>query len=209
MGHIITANSYASLWRRELKQKSNKREQRRVQQRQKHMKRNLIWGGGGIAVLALIGFIVWQGMRPRPGVDIPIMTSTHIPVDSDPGEYNSDPPTSGPHFPEPTQAGFYDTNIYQYPAGYLVHNLEHGYVVFWYNCTRLSESACSELRSQIKTVMDEVNNVKVVAYPWDSIDVPVAMASWGRLQNMETFNVAEARAFYKANLNRSPEPGAP
>jgi hypothetical protein len=137
------------------------------------------------------------------------MTTTHIPADSDPGEYNSDPPTSGPHYPSEAQAGFYDTNSYQYPAAYLVHNLEHGYIIFWYNCGLLDEAACTDLKAQIKSVMDEVNNVKVIAYPWDSLDVPVAMTSWGRLQKMETFDAEQARAFYKNNLNRSPEPGAP
>ena len=137
------------------------------------------------------------------------MTSTHIAVDSDPGEYNSDPPTSGPHYPNEAQVGFYDTNSYQYPAGYLIHNLEHGYIIFWYNCGLLDEAACTDLKSQIKSVMDEVNNVKVIAYPWDSLDVPVAMTSWGRLQKMETFDAVQARTFYTTNLNKSPEPNAP
>ena len=190
-------------------QKLGKREQRRALQRQQRMKGTFIWGGMGLAVLAVVGVIIWQGVRPRPGEEIPIMTSTHITVDSDPGKYNSDPPTSGPHYPEEAQAGFYDTNIYQYPAGRLVHNLEHGYVIFWYNCAKLSESACSELKSQIKVVMDEVNNIKVIAYPWDSIDVPIVLTSWGRLQKMETFDAAQARVFYKNNLNHSPEPAAP
>ncbi len=190
-------------------QKLGKREQRRTRQRQQQMKGSLIWGGVGIAALAIIGFIVWQGARPAAGEKISILSSSHITVDSDPGKYNSDPPTSGPHYPEEAQAGFHETNIYQYPAAYLVHNLEHGYIIFWYNCTDLSESACSELKSQIKTVIDEVNNVKVIAYPWDSLDVPVVMTSWGRLQKMETFDAAQARAFYKTNLNRSPEPNAP
>jgi len=173
------------------------------------MRSILIWGGLGLALLAVIGAIIWQDARPRPGEEIPIMSTSHIPVDSDPGKYNSDPPTSGPHYPEEAQVGFYDTNIYQYPAGHLVHNLEHGYVIFWYNCANLSESVCSELKSQIKAIMDEVNNVKVIAYPWASIEVPVVMTSWGRLQKMETFDAAQARAFYKNNLNHSPEPGAP
>ena len=190
-------------------QKRSKREQRRVQERQQQMKGRLIWSGLGFGVLAIIGLFVWQGVRPRPGQEIPIMTSTHIPVDSDPGEYNSDPPTSGPHYPDEAQAGFYDTNSYQYPAGYLIHNLEHGYIIYWYNCGLLDEAACTDLKSQIKSVMDEVNNVKVIAYPWDSLDVPVAMTSWGRLQKMETFDAVQARAFYKSNLNRSPEPNAP
>lgn len=190
-------------------QKPSKREQRRVQQRRQQTRHNLIWGVLGVGVLAVISVFVWQGVQPRAGEEIPIMSSSHITLDSEPGKYNSDPPTSGPHYPNEAQAGFYDTNIYQYPAGYLVHNLEHGYIIFWYNCARLSESACSELKSQIKAVMDEVNNVKVIAYPWDSIDVPVVMTSWGRLQKVETFDAAQARAFYKTNLNRSPEPGAP
>ena len=190
-------------------EKSRKREQIRARQRRQQIRGYIIWGVIGLAVLAVIGAIVWQGVRPRTGEEIPIMSSSHIPVDSDPGQYNSDPPTSGPHYPEPAQAGFYDTNIYQNPASYLVHSLEHGYVVFWYNCADLSESACSELKSKIKGVMDEVNNVKAIAYPWDSIDVPVAITSWGRLQKMETFDAAQARTFYKTNLNRSPEPNAP
>lgn len=190
-------------------QKAGKREQRRAQQRRQQVRTKLIWSGLGLGVLAIIGFMVWQGVRPRIGEEIPIMTSPHIPPDSDPGEYNSDPPTSGPHYSNEAQAGFYDANSYQYPAGYLVHNLEHGYIIYWYNCGLLDEAACSDLKSQIKSVMDEFNNVKVIAYPWDSLDVPVAMTSWGRLEKMETFNAAQARAFYRSNLNRSPEPGAP
>ncbi len=190
-------------------QRSSKREQRRVQQRRQQMRNNLIWGVLGAGILAVIGLFVWQGVRPQAGEEIPIMSSAHIAVDSDPGTYNSDPPTSGPHYPNEAQAGFHETNTYEYPAGYLVHNLEHGYVIFWYNCANLSESACTELKSQIKAVMDQVNNVKVIAYPWDSIDVPVVMTSWGRLQKMETFDASQARAFYKTNLNRSPEPNAP
>lgn len=190
-------------------QKSTKREQRRARQRQQQLMRNLIWSGVAIGVLAVIGFIVWQGVQPRPGETIPIMASNHIPLDSNPGEYNSDPPTSGPHYPEEAQAGFYDTNIYQYPAGYLVHNLEHGYVIFWYNCARLDEATCADLKSQIKSVMDEVNNFKVIAYPWDTLDVPVAITSWGRLLKREVFDATQALAFYQSNLNKAPEPGAP
>jgi len=189
--------------------KSGKREKIRARQRRQQMKGNLIWGGLGLGVLAIIGFIIWQGLRPRQGEEIPIMTSAHIEVDSDPGTYNSDPPTSGPHYPDEAQAGFHETNSYLYPAGYLVHNLEHGYIIFWYNCGLLEEAACADLESQIKSVMDEFNNVKVIAYPWDSIDVPVAMTSWGSLLNMESFDAAQARAFYKTNLNKSPEPNAP
>lgn len=188
-----------------------KRQQARERQRRQKLRTTLIWAGAGLAVLAILGIIIWQGVRPAAGESVPVManSSTHIERDSDPGEYNSDPPTSGPHYGEEADAGFYDTNIYTYPAGYLVHNLEHGYVIFWYNCDNLSESACEDLKTQIKSVMDDLGRTKLIAYPWPSLDVPVAMTSWGRLQKFETFDPAMAKAFYRANLNRAPEPLAP
>ena len=187
-----------------------KREERRARNRRQKTVNGLIWGGIGVVVLGIIGFFVWQSVKPAAGESFPIMTSSpHIDQDTDPGTYNSDPPTSGLHYPQEATAGFFDTNIYTYPAGYLVHNLEHGYIIYWYNCDLLSESACSELKTQIKSVIDELGSVKVIAYPWPSIDVPVVATSWGRLQKFETFNSDQARAFYRANLNKAPEPNAP
>ena len=186
-----------------------KRQQRARNQRQKLVS-NLIWGGITVVVLAVLGFMIWQGVRPPAGESFPIMTSSpHIDLDTDPGQYNSDPPTSGLHYAQEANTGFYEDNIYTYPAGYLVHNLEHGYVIFWYNCDLLDESSCSELKSQIRSVMDELGGTKLIAYPWDSIDVPLVMTSWGRLQRFETFDAEQARAFYRANLNKAPEPNAP
>jgi len=189
----------------------SKRQQVHERQRKQKLRSNLIWGAGGLVVLAIIGLIVWQGARPAEGESIPIMarSSAHVDVDSDPGQYNSDPPTSGPHYPEEAEAGFFDENIYKFPAGYLIHNLEHGYVIFWYNCDLLDESACTELKSQIYAVMDELGGAKMIAYPWPSLDVPLAMTSWGRLQKFEAFDAQAAKAFYRANLNRAPEPNAP
>ena len=171
---------------------------------------SLIWGGIGVAVLALLSFIIYQGVKPAAGETVPVMVSDpHIPTNSDPGQYNSDPPTSGLHYADTLQAGFYETNDYPFPAGYLVHNLEHGYVIFWYNCDLLDETGCTELKSQIRSVISELGGVKLIAYPWNSIDVPLVMTTWGRLQRFQTFDAEQAKSFYRANLNRAPEPNAP
>ena len=189
--------------------KSNRQKMHERQRKQK-IRINLIWGGIGAVVLAIIGLIIWQGVRPAAGESIPIMVSDpHISVDSDPGQYNSDPPTSGPHYAEEARAGFFDDNNYQFPAGYLVHNLEHGYVIFWYNCDILDESGCTNLKEQIKTTIDDLGGVKLIAYPWPSLDIPLVMTSWGRLQRFETFDAEQAKAFYRSNLNKAPEPDAP
>ena len=187
-----------------------KRQQRRERNRRQTLFSNLIWGGIGVGIVAILGFIVWQGVRPAAGGSIPIMTSSpHIDLDTDPGQYNSNPPTSGLHYANEANAGFFDENIYTYPTGYLVHNLEHGYVIFWYNCDLLDEAGCSNLKSQIRSAMDELGGTKLIAYPWKSIDVPLVMTSWGRLQRFETFDAEQAKAFYRANLNKAPEPNAP
>ena len=189
--------------------KSNRQKMHERQRKQK-LRTNLIWSGIGVVILAIVGLVVWQGVRPAAGESVQIMVSDpHIPVDSDPGQYNSDPPTSGPHYPEEAQKGFYESNIYTYPAAYLVHNLEHGYVIFWYNCDLLDESGCANLKEQIRTTIDELGGTKLIAYPWNTIDVPLVLTSWGRLQRFETFDAEQAKAFYRANLNKAPEPNAP
>ena len=188
----------------------NKRQQIRERNRKQKRTANFIWGGIGVAVIAVLGFIIWQSVRPAAGGSIPEMISSpHIPSDTDPGQYNSDPPTSGLHYAEEANAGFYDDNIYTFPAGYLVHNLEHGYVIFWYNCELLDEAACTDLKTQISSVMDELGGTKLIAYPWPSLDVPLVMTSWGRMEKFESFDADKAKAFYRANLNKAPEPNAP
>ena len=188
----------------------NKRQQIRERNRKQKRTANFIWGGIGVVVLAIIGIIIWQGVKPAAGESIPVMLSSpHIPTDTDPGKYNSDPPTSGPHYAEEARAGFFDSNNYTFPAGYLVHNLEHGYVIFWYNCDLLDEAGCIDLKEQIQSVMDNLGGAKLIAYPWPSLDVPLVMTSWGRLEKFEGFDADKAKAFYRANLNRAPEPDAP
>jgi len=186
------------------------RQQLRERNRKQKINASLVWGAVGIAIIEIIGLIIWQGVRPAAGEAVSIMISSpHIPLDTDPGQYNSNPPTSGLHYANELNARFYETNEYTFPAAYLVHNLEHGYVIFWYNCDLISESACTDLKTQIKSVMDELGGTKLIAYPWPSIDVPVVITSWGRLQKFESFDTDQVKAFYRANLNRSPEPNAP
>ena len=96
-----------------------------------------------------------------------------------------------------------------FPAGYIIHSLEHGYVVLWYNCSLLNEQLCDELKVDIQNVLDEANNFKVIAFPSETIDVPVVMTSWGRIQKVEDFDTALASEFVGSNRNKAPEPNAP
>lgn len=186
------------------------------QEKRKKSKRNsrLIWGSVAVIVVGILGYAMWVAFRPSYGESIPVMAdSNHVGEGEDPGPYSSNPPTSGPHYANEFNAGFYDgadvSSLPEYPAGYLVHNLEHGYVIFWYNCDLLDEQSCTVLKSQIQSVMDKFNGVKLIAFPWESIEVPVVMTSWGKLQEFDEFDENQAATFVGRNRNRAPEPNAP
>jgi len=192
---------------------SSKREQNRLRQRRQKWINFGIIGGVSIVVLGILGTILWQAVKPAAGetVSIPAGYENHVEIGT-PLSYPSDPPAGGRHYAEEFGNGFYDeATLPQKPGdlkGYLVHNLEHGYVIFWYNCAKLDDSACNNLKSQIKVVMDTKNNFKLIAVPWKSTDSPLVMTSWGRLQRFEKFDEGMVRAFIDNNLNRAPEPDA-
>lgn len=194
--------------------KSNRNQRRTRHQRQK-TNRKLVWIGVGVIVVVVIGFVIWQIVRPSAGESIPILASSgeHVPEGDDPGPFITDPPTSGPHYASEFEAGFYESSDPQvnvpYPEGYLIHNLEHGYVIFWYNCEIITEGACSNLKGGILNVMSEFNNFKLIAFPWSTADAPLVMTSWGQLQEFQAYDAERARNFIRSNRNRAPEPNAP
>lgn len=167
---------------------------------------------GVLIALAVVGaglVVYLAASKGQAGQAIPVMSDTsHIPEGSDPNPYNSNPPTSGIHYAVDLEPDFYNDNSFTYPEGYLVHNLEHGYVIFWYNCSTLSTGVCDTLKMQIKGVMDEKDNYKLIAYPWEKTDIPLVLTSWGRLLEMPVFDRKAALDFIARNLNHAPEPMA-
>jgi hypothetical protein len=49
----------------------------------------------------------------------------------------------------------------------------------------------------------------LIAFPWELIDVPVVMTSWGHRQRFERFDSNRASEFIERNRNQAPEPNAP
>lgn len=189
------------------------KEIRRRERNRKQLVSGLFLSAVAILVAVALGYVVWEGLSPKPGVSIQVMTSTrHIEVGEQHEAYNSDPPTSGPHYAQPASAGFYDEAL---PDEQLVHNLEHGYVVIWYNCKGLEETACEALKTQIRSVMDQAGGVgissttKLIAVPRSSLPGTLAASSWGRLYEPESFRPDELLFFIKEFRNKAPEPNAP
>jgi hypothetical protein len=198
--------------------RGEKDKERRARQKRRKLVSRLIWGGAGLIAVILVGFFIWRTAAqskpngPEVGQVIPVTSRDHIPDGTTPGPYPSDPPAGGNHYAETLPTKFYQeadvASLPAHPEGYLVHNLEHGYIIFWYNCQSVSSADCTSLKKDIQTVMNENGNVKVIAFPWKSLDVPLVMTSWGRLERFKSPNLGLMRQFVTRNLNQSPEPDA-
>lgn len=137
--------------------------------------------------------------KPLSGTEVPIQGAGHVP-DGTQIQYNSNPPTSGPHYNNPQPAGIYDNPV---PDGNLVHSMEHGAGILWYR-PDLSKDTLEAL----KQVFDSANVSKKIMVPRSSLDVQVALTSWGRLLKIEQFEASDSakiKQFLETNEDRGPE----
>lgn len=88
----------------------------------------------GIASVLFLAFLAWlfatSSSKPKPGERFTDQGADHL-TDISGIAYNSNPPTSGSHFPVWAKRGVYDRVL---SDGHLIHSLEHGYIVISYNC---------------------------------------------------------------------------
>lgn len=130
------------------------------------------------------------------GEAIPDQGRQHVP-DGTKEDYNSNPPTSGPHFANSQPGGIYENKI---PDGNLIHSMEHGAVILWYR----SDIPATE-SGQLKSIFSSVSAFKKIMVPRDNLDVPVALTSWGRLLKLQTIDERQIKAFMETNEDRGPE----
>jgi hypothetical protein len=185
---------------------AGKREKRRSRSSASRGNSPLLYAVGALLLIIILVVVLSVDFNPIGERVEEMPSSDHVAKGTNPGPYNSIPPTSGMHYEEHFTSEFFNENEYEFPEGFLVHNLEHGYVIFWYNCELLDEIGCAELKDQIQAVMTRVNMDKVIAYPWQKIDQPVVMTSWGRLLRFDEFDQQLAYRYARKYHNKAPEP---
>ena len=122
----------------------------------------------------------------------------HFPPGQTYDNYNSNPPTSGPHASVPAQPGISDLPV---PKETSVHNMEHGQVVVWYNCSGgpqpLSDAACGELRDELGVIVTEANQrgKRVLMTPYANMGQRIALTAWQFLDAFDDFDAQRARTF--------------
>jgi hypothetical protein len=197
--------------------KTSRQTKRETQKKKRKQQKILVYVGWGLGITAVVVIIIFLASKlPNSGGlmgdAVAIPSRAHVSTDTPPGPYNSNPPAGGSHYASDFQEKFYQESdlatLPKYPVGYLVHSLEHGYVIFWYNC-QASNVNCSNLKQTIQNVMNETGNTKLIAFPWSDMDVPLAMTSWGRILKFTEPDPALMKQFVERNRYQAPEPNAP
>lgn len=131
----------------------------------------------------------------------------HVPVDSE-VQYNSEPPSIGDHYGSWMGWGFYDLEL---EARYFVHNMEHGGLVFLYNCDKLADpSQCDAFIQPIKDWIlaqpeDDGGAFRFVFGKRAALDVPFAAAAWGWTLRSTCVDTDALTEFKAARYRKGPE----
>ncbi len=124
-------------------------------------------------------------------------TAGHVSIDVDyVADGNSDPPTGGPHWSgdcgsDPSEApafcGPAPWGIYREPwePETLVHNMEHGGLVVWYNTT--NQDVIEEIEELVEDRLGDGDILVMAPYP-EMDEEQIAITSWSRI---DSFAVSE------------------
>lgn len=163
----------------------------------------LVWGAAGLLILAVIGVVV-AANRPvaGPGERVPVLANrSHIPPGTMTTEYNSNPPTSGPHWATTATWGVHTEVL---PDELLVHNLEHAGVWISYK-----DPKDTELAANLAAIAGRYRT-KVVVTPRPKNDAPIAVAAWGRLLKLQSYDEDQIVRFINAYRTKvGPERNVP
>ena len=211
---------------KKLQEKQRKRladQARRAQQKQAARRSNLVTAGIAVLVIGVVAILILNDQKassiPVPqGVSAseagcgPVETydevsQEHIEVGARHEDYNSSPPTSGPHYAVPADPGFYPSPL---PPEQLVHNLEHGQIVIWYR-PDASEATVEGLQALVESANQRARDSGLVepllAAPYDDIgdDFEYVLTAWTHSQSCLDYSRPAIDDFRADFQGRGPE----
>ena len=154
----------------------------------------------------------------------PLQPAQHVAIGTD-VQYDSNPPSSGPHYPIWAAFQEFTTPV---DRRYYVHDLEHGAVVFVYNCALLPDGGVGTgdggsggecdaivqaLRNAVAAIPDdplctsagEGVRVRAVITPDPLLDVPLAAAAWGWTYRATCIDPPSLATFAQQHYGQGPE----
>ncbi len=113
-------------------------------------------------------------------------------------DYDTLPPPGGPHDPCWVPWRVYDRAI---RTERWVHNLEHGGLVFLYNCPE----GCVDDVEELTAFVESLPPGRAVLAPYAEMDRRVAALAWGARLLTDCVDTTALRAFYDESVGRAPE----
>jgi hypothetical protein len=148
--------------------------------------------GAGVVALIAVPIVISTSQRTSvPGETFASQGNAHIAEGDTTADYNSDPPTSGPHWETMANWGSYDFVV---PDQVLLHNLEDGGVILWY-----THGSREENRARIGQLEEVARGFeRVIIAPREDLEAPFAATAWERRQLFNTVDQAAMRTFIEA-----------
>ena len=89
----------------------------------------------------------------------------------------------------------------------MIHNLEHGGIVIWYQPAQLDAAGLAALTAFV-TQQVATERFKVILVPWGGADFghPIAVTAWNWLLYLDTADIDAVRGFLDAHYGNAPEP---
>jgi hypothetical protein len=168
-------------------------------------------GGGGSSNAGAGGTASDAGLPPGVGpcnariVESPPTSAVHQLLCTDIA-YSTNPPSGGDHYGVWAAFQSYDTPV---RPGFLVHSLEHGAVVFWYNCPEGCADEVAEVEAFIAALPEDPLCTSVprraALVPYPELGSRWAASAWGFALTADCFDADEFGSFYTEHTARGPE----
>lgn len=168
-----------------------------------------IIGIGALIVVGLTAILVFALLSSGPSDTIgepqAMDGRTHIATGTQGGPYSSTPAASGPHWDMPANWGTYQTPQVQEQV---IHNLEHGGIVIWYQAGQVTADQIAALEAYTRS-WNGTERYKVIVSPWSGSDFghPIAVVAWTWLLYLDEVDPDLMDQFIDQHYGQAPEPG--
>jgi hypothetical protein len=167
-----------------------------ARRRQKRI-RNIVLAVVAVLAVGVGSVLAYQRITyVEPGESAADLGGGHVDVGTIVTDYNTDPPTSGQHYPSTAPWGVQTAPVQN---EYQVHNLEHGGIVIQYNDS-LSEEEISELEGIVNQC-----DVKLLLAPRPDMEQRIALTAWTHYMYLDEVDTDEIQKFIDAFVDKGPE----
>ena len=215
---------------KKLEQKQARREaeeRKKDQAKREQRKKNIVTLVIAAVVVAVVAALVISDRRATSGPvgvaaadancgskeEFEATSADHV-EEGTPVQYETNPPTVGPHAGSPGPTGFFDT---PQEAEHLIHNMEHGQIVLWYDPAApqqvkddLEAIVEKQLATTVATPYEGLEEYNFYMTAWNKLpDAPKDSAGTGYFQGCELVSEEVINDFRREHQGKSPEPITP